>query len=430
MRSASVRRGLVLGAVLALLVPPVALDAIPAFARKYKVSCALCHHPFPRLNEFGETFAGNGFRFAIGEPARDTVNAGDNLLRLQSAIPLAMRIDAYMGAVANGDGKVVATDLQSPYGIKLFSGGQITDDISYYLYFFMSERGEVAGLEDAFVQFTDVAGSGVTAMVGQFQVSDPLFKRELRLEYEDYALYRLRMGDARADLTYDRGVMLTYSPREGTDLAFEVVNGTGLDEAESNRRYDRDQGKNVMARLSQDLDFVRVGGFVYAGRERSEGIADDMLYWGLDATLPVGDRTEVNFQYLNRTDDNPFFLEVCALNDPRCDGAAADPFEATAEGIMGELLFSPGGSMGRWHLFGIYNRVWSDRPVVTVRLGEGGDGGSSLTNDAGRPLVEEWETVGAGATWLAARNFRFMGELLHDLTQEQTRLVVGLVTAF
>lgn len=430
MLASYVRRGLILGAAFALLVPPIGVDAIPAFARKYKVSCALCHQPFPRLTEFGEMFAGNGFRMAVGEPARDTVNAGDNLLRLQSAIPLAMRIDAYMGVVANEDGKVVASDLQSPYGVKLFSGGQITDDISYYLYFFMSERGEVAGLEDAFVQFTDIAGTGVTAMVGQFQVSDPLFKRELRLQYEDYALYRMRVGDARADLTYDRGVMLTYSPREGTDLAFEVVNGRGLEAAESSRRYDSDQGKNILGRLSQDLPFARVGGFVYAGRERTEGIADDILYWGLDATVPIGTKTEVNFQYLNRTDDNPFFLEACGLNDPRCDATADDPFEASTQGIMGEVLFAPGGAMGRWHLFGLYNRVWADRPVFSVRLGEGAEGVPALTNGAGRPLVEEWETLGGGATWLAARNFRFMGELLHDMTQKQTRLVVGLVTAF
>src|SRR3546814_13507529 len=56
------------------------------------------------------------------------------------------------------------------------------------------ERGEVAGLEDAYLQFNDVLGSGVDVIAGQFQVSDPLFKRELRLEYEDYMPYRVRVG--------------------------------------------------------------------------------------------------------------------------------------------------------------------------------------------------------------------------------------------
>jgi hypothetical protein len=36
--------------------------AIPAFARKYDMSCTTCHAPFPKLKPFGEEFAGNGFQ--------------------------------------------------------------------------------------------------------------------------------------------------------------------------------------------------------------------------------------------------------------------------------------------------------------------------------------------------------------------------------
>jgi len=36
--------------------------AIPAFARKYRISCTTCHAPAPRLKAFGEEFAGRGFR--------------------------------------------------------------------------------------------------------------------------------------------------------------------------------------------------------------------------------------------------------------------------------------------------------------------------------------------------------------------------------
>ncbi len=41
--------------------------AIPPFARKYQVSCSLCHKPPPRLNEFGEAFRLAGFRIPDGE---------------------------------------------------------------------------------------------------------------------------------------------------------------------------------------------------------------------------------------------------------------------------------------------------------------------------------------------------------------------------
>ena len=36
-------------------------DAIPAFARRYNLSCSTCHAPFPKLKPYGDDFAGNGF---------------------------------------------------------------------------------------------------------------------------------------------------------------------------------------------------------------------------------------------------------------------------------------------------------------------------------------------------------------------------------
>jgi len=39
-------------------------NAIPAFARKYKTSCALCHAPFPRLTAMGESFRLNGYKLS------------------------------------------------------------------------------------------------------------------------------------------------------------------------------------------------------------------------------------------------------------------------------------------------------------------------------------------------------------------------------
>src|SRR6202007_610738 len=38
-------------------------DAIPAFARKYQTSCPPCHNNYPELNDFGEAFKKNGFKF-------------------------------------------------------------------------------------------------------------------------------------------------------------------------------------------------------------------------------------------------------------------------------------------------------------------------------------------------------------------------------
>lgn len=412
-------RNVVMAALAAVVLIPLApgqAEAIPAFARKYKLSCSLCHAPFPRLTAFGEEFAGNGFMLARGEPGVDTLNTGDPMLRLMRDIPLAMRVDAYMSGLTGDD--VVATDLRTPWGIKFLSGGQVTDDVSYYLYFFMSERGEVAGLEDAYLQFNNVLGSGVDLIAGQFQVSDPLYKRELRLEYEDYMPYRVRVGNVRADLTYERGLMAMGSPWKDADLFVQMVNGRGLSAATEAKDYDTDNGKNFAFRLSQGLgSSLRVGGFLYTGEDNANDLRSDLLVAGPDVTLTLGPKLEFNGQYLYRQDGNPFFLDRCVAGDGRCEFGAEDPLQTEVDSYMGELLFFPDGAGGNVHFTALYNRVEANSPIFTLRVGEEG-------------YLEKYETVGFSAQYLKARNLRLMAEVSRDLQLKRTRFIAGVVTAF
>lgn len=381
---------------------PKEAEAIPAFARKYGVSCSLCHRPAPRLTAFGEQFAANGFQLALGEEPTDEVETGDDELRLMERIPLAIRLDAYVQALSGSDR--ASSDLQTPWAIKLLSGGQIADNVSYYLYFFMSERGEVAGLEDAYVQFSDIAGSGVDLLVGQFQVSDPLFKRELRLEYEDYQAYRVRVGDVRADLTYDRGILAAYSPWDGADLSLQVVNGRGISEATDAKQYDGDDWKNVAGRFSQSVGPVRLGAFGYLGVESANDLDSDIRIFGPDMTLTLGPTLEVNAQYLRRTDERPFFTGVT---------------EPETEVDMGfaEVVWSPSGATGKWFFTALYNHVEADAPVFTVRQGEEG-------------LLRQYRAGALGANYMLARNLRLTGEVQYDLEREDARLVAGFMSAF
>lgn len=386
--------------------------AIPSFARKYGVTCALCHAPFPRLTEFGEQFAGNGFQMQTGEQPSDTVETGDDGLRLLDAIPLALRMDLYaQGNTGTGRG-VTETDLQTPYNIKLLSGGQISDGISYYMYFFLSERGEVAGLEDAYVQFTDIGGSGVGVVVGQFQVSDPLFMRELRLEFEDYQVYRVNVGHSPFDLTYDRGAMVSYSPWAGGDLVAGVVNGRGLNESSATRQLDRDAGKNGFLRYSQGVGPVRVGGYVYRGTETVERTDNDAWVFGPDATVPLGSFGEVNLQYLRREDDDPFFGQP--------EAPAGDP-STSVDAAMGEVIWWPNGSGGDLHLTGLVNWVDADRPVISLGVGE---------QDEDPEFLDAYTSASLGASWSARRNVRVVGEAQWDFELDQARLTAGLIAAF
>lgn len=412
-------------AAVALLVPaalalsPRAAHAIPPFARKYGVSCAMCHQPVPRLNAFGLAFAANGFEFAMGEVPRDTINTGDPLLRLGRDIPLGIRVDAYQRMLSEKAAGEATLDQQLPYTVKVLTGGQVADKISYYMYFLASERGEVAGLEDAYLQFSDIGGSGVSVIVGQFQMSDPMFKREVRLPFEDYHAYRVRVGDTRTDLTYERGLMANWTPINGTDLTLEVVNGQGLTAANASRQYDRDSDQTGLLRISQAIGPVRVGAFGYAGRESANGVRSRVRMFGPDATVPLGSVGQLNVQFYRRWDSDPF-LGACTPLTP-CPGGETAPFATSVDAGMAEVVLWPAGADGRWYVTALMNHIEADRPVISLRLGE---------QDTAPGFLTRYRTTSLALHYVLRRNVRLMSEGMWDADRERFRLVTGFTAGF
>ncbi len=364
-------------------------SAIPAFARKYNMSCNVCHSPFPKLKPYGEEFAGNGFTLKDKEPPRFTIDAGDDLLLLMRELPLAVRLEAYLRHQPQTLGR---SDLQTPYLVKLLSGGQIAKNVSYYFYFFFGERGEVAGLEDAFIMFNDLFGRDLDVVVGQFQVSDPLFKRELRLTFEDYQIYRVKAGNSTVNLTYDRGVMMSYALPTSTDIVLEILNGNGIGAADAARSFDNDKYKNGMLRISQDIgESFRIGAFGYIGNQEKYGLVNKTTMWGPDLTLSL-EQLELNVQYVARIDDRPWFT-----------GAG---IEQKTDGGIAELIYRPEGDRSRWYGALLYNWVNSDDWRLNYR------------------------TTTAHAGYLVGRNFRVIGEYTYDTELKANRFTAGFVAAF
>ena len=388
-------RSLVAALALLALVPG-GTGAIPAFARRYRVSCMLCHAPIPKLTAFGERFAANGYRMASREAPGDTIGTGDPLLYLAGSVPLAIRLDAYAQAYSKGR---AVTDFATPYIIKVLASGPLSRTFSYYMYVNLLERGEFGGFEDAILIADDLAGA-LDVSVGQFQASDPLFKRELRLAFEDYAIYRARLGDEPANLTYDRGLMVGLDVL-GFGLTGQLLNGNGIGPADEERRFDDNDFKTLAGHMTRDLTSgARIGVFGYYGRSESEGFANRVTMLGGDATFGRG-AFELNLQYLHREDSNPLFT--------------APGQEVRIDGGFVEALFRPGTS--RWHGFALYNLVQASNAVLDVRLG-------------GPPDVTRYETVTGGLGYLLLRNLKLSGETTWDLEQERVRWTVGFVTAF
>jgi hypothetical protein len=263
--------------MLLIIVIPSKSDAMPVFARKYDMSCNTCHAAFPKLNEFGEQFASDNMRLPNWKDT--TKSGGDDMLALPDSVPLALRTQAFAQKreasvidVVTGDEVSADTDIQSPYLIKLLSSAPLSDHITYYFYAIFAEKGDNGAVivEDAWFSHDDVFGTDVGMMLGQFQVSDLMFAREVRLTFQDYMVYRM------AGLTYDRGVLFDYTAGP-VDLALGWVNGNGIEEnltinspgyKRPDHLFDNDSGKALFGRIGTDIGGVGIGLFGYSGSQK------------------------------------------------------------------------------------------------------------------------------------------------------------------
>jgi hypothetical protein len=249
------------------------------------------------------------------------------MLALPDSVPLALRTQAFVQAreaeainVETGESLSADTDFQSPYLIKLLSSAPLSDHISYYFYAILGEKGENGSIivEDAWFSHDDLFGSGIGVQLGQFQVSDLMFPREVRLTFQDYMVYRM------AGLTYDRGAMFGI-PAGPIDLSLGLVNGNGIEENHTinspgykrpDHMFDKDSGKAVFGRIGGDISGINIGLFGYSGTQKNtinvgteSGERDtDKISYGIDLSGKIGDNTYW-FTQLLQNEWNEFITE-------------------------------------------------------------------------------------------------------------------------
>jgi len=293
-------------------------DAMPAFAREYGVSCNVCHAAYPRLNDFGDRFAGE-MNYRLPNWREHTVQTGDEQLALAEWLPLAARVQAFVQSrdgesIDPVSGEVTADsnlDFQAPYLVKLLSSAPLTDNISYYFYMIFAEKGantEVI-VEDAWFSYDDLFGTGISAQLGQFQVSDLMFPREIRMTFQDFMAYRF------AGITYDRGLLFGRGIGP-LDVSLGFVNGNGIEQnyninspgyRRPDKLFDNDTNKSVFGRVGTTLGSASIGLFGLSGEQRNAvgpagmdtGDRDtDKTVLGIDASGRLADRWYWFGQYL------------------------------------------------------------------------------------------------------------------------------------
>lgn len=303
-----------------LLLIIVAKDSfgIPAFARKYKTSCATCHYAFPMLNAFGKAFMNNGFRWPGGDEnyvKEDPVSLGADANKkafpdaiwpgdIPGTSPLSIFATGVIDYEAMND---VKWGFELPNYLNLVYGGTIGNRFSF---FGETELKNTLNPDNststdisfsAFVQWDQSPGLHIKA--GEVR-ADPT-PRDLKLTTNDYNIETL---ESRNGWSFDEaqfgleawGALNGFGNHGGLTYRFGVVNGTGILSSKPQKDFcgkltykigglsETGVTKGVKTTATKPYmdNSLTVGGFFYKGTETMIGAnKEDLTVFGGDGEL-------------------------------------------------------------------------------------------------------------------------------------------------
>src|SRR5438477_1123966 len=158
-------------------------SAIPAFSRKYQTSCTTCHNNYPELNDFGEAFKKNGFKFPkddevfvkeppvlLGSKAQKEAFPGAVYPgEIPGYLPIAFRYEGNFSlnrkqpaGVIQQNGFTPRTDLFAPNTFTIISAGSFGQNLSFWIDDDISVGAANAdgGLGDGWLKY-NVLGYGI-----------------------------------------------------------------------------------------------------------------------------------------------------------------------------------------------------------------------------------------------------------------------------
>lgn len=260
--------------------------AIPAFARKYQTSCTTCHNNFPELNDFGEAFKKNGFKFPkddesfvkeppvlLGAKAQkeefpDAVYPGE----IPGTVPIGFRYSGLFNwnkkqpPSLQAAGFLPRTDLFAPNTFTVIAAGSMGSNLSFWIDDDISTGGSGAdgGLGDGYLKYNDLGRifklpkDSLNVRFGQFELDLP-FTQARGIYASDYDVYDqanvagpLGTTDNPFMLgTPQRGIEFGGYPNDGNfSWSVAVVNGNNDSPAARN-------SKDVYVRVSQRFNLER-----------------------------------------------------------------------------------------------------------------------------------------------------------------------------
>ena len=154
------------------LFPPSEAQAIPAFARKYAMTCTTCHTAPPRLNTFGERFLENGYQLpgtedggSIGKKNLGDISLDDVSqylgLRLRGNVLTHYRFKQQSPAGTEPGIVQNKSELRFPEVFSLFTAGTLSKNIGFFAELESNLHERATGIERAFLTFDNLLGQDI-----------------------------------------------------------------------------------------------------------------------------------------------------------------------------------------------------------------------------------------------------------------------------
>lgn len=167
--------------ILSVLLASGRADAIPAFGRKYDMTCNACHTREPRLNPFGQRFQENGYQLPETEDGSTTLKDlfggplnGVTLDEVTNYFAVRLRGEILKPDFREDQDTTASddVDIDFPSYMNLFFGGTATRDISFFIEASYSSAEGNFGFERVMLIFDNLGGHQVANIkVGDFDPS-------------------------------------------------------------------------------------------------------------------------------------------------------------------------------------------------------------------------------------------------------------------
>lgn len=179
-------------------------EAIPAFAKKYDVSCNTCHTPgFPKLNDFGNRFRDAGYQMDADEDLPANLHMSYMPISFRTAVGYQNSTVNHLAVGNPATGSVSTSTGGFGFSIlDILAFGTLMKDVAFGVVYTpgLGSAGFGTGrtdgdLEVAFVRFNNVMGTSLlNVKVGKYELDLPFSEHRSPTINTAFPIYHYRSG--------------------------------------------------------------------------------------------------------------------------------------------------------------------------------------------------------------------------------------------